>query len=145
MTHFVLAKNVKNYLVLKYHILVLLVHLCILPIVHVPNIAFSVNLLVRYSYVPTRRHWNGIKHILFYLRGTTDMGLFYSRESKKQLFGYADAEYLLDPHKGRSQIGYVFNCNGTTISWRSIKQIMVTISSNHSEILAIHEASCECI
>ena len=32
-----------------------------------PDIAFSVNLLARYSSAPTRRHWNGIKHILRYL------------------------------------------------------------------------------
>ena len=29
-----------------------------------PDIAFSVNLLSRYSSSPTRRHWNGVKHIL---------------------------------------------------------------------------------
>ena len=29
-----------------------------------PDIAFSINLLARYSSTPTRRHWNGIKHIL---------------------------------------------------------------------------------
>ena len=67
------------------------------------------------------------------------MGLFYSRESKQQLLGYADAGHLLDPHKGRSQTGYVFNCNGTAISWRSFKQTMVATSSNHSKILTIHE------
>ena len=43
------------------------------------------------------------------------MGLFYSNESKQQLFGYADAGYLSDPHKARSQTGYVFNCNETAI------------------------------
>ena len=32
-----------------------------------PNIAFAVNLLARYSSAPTRRYWNGIKHILRYL------------------------------------------------------------------------------
>ena len=58
------------------------------------DIAFSINLLARYSSAPTRKHWNSVKHILCYLRGTTDMGLFYSRESKQQLFGYADAGYL---------------------------------------------------
>ena len=67
-----------------------------------PDIAFSVNLLARYSSAPTQRHWNGIKHILCYLRGTTDMSLFYSRESKQQLLGYADAGCLSDPLKGRS-------------------------------------------
>ena len=44
-----------------------------------PNISFSVNLLARFSSSPTRRHWNGIKHIFRYLRGTTDMELFYSK------------------------------------------------------------------
>ena len=63
------------------------------------DIAFSVNLLARYSSAPTRRHWNGIKHILRYLCGITDMGLFFSRESKQQLLGYADAGYLSDPDK----------------------------------------------
>ena len=41
-----------------------------------PYIAFSVNLLARYSFVPTQRHWNDIKHILHYLQGTTYMSLF---------------------------------------------------------------------
>ena len=41
------------------------------------NIAFSINLLARYSSTPTQRHWTGIKHILHYLCGTTDMSLFY--------------------------------------------------------------------
>ena len=110
-----------------------------------PDIAFSVNLLAKYNFAPTRRLWNGIKHILCYLRGTTDMGLFYSMESKQQLLGYANVGYISDPHKGRSQTGYVFNCNGTVISWRSVKQTMVATSSNHSERLAIHEASREYI
>ena len=39
----------------------------------------------------------------------------------------------------------MFNCNGTAISWRSIQQIMVATSSNHSEIPAIHETSYECV
>ena len=110
-----------------------------------PDIAFSVNLLARYSSAPTRRHWKGIQHILRYLSGTTDMSLFYSNKSKEKLLGYADAGYLSDPHKARSQTGYVFNYNGTAISWRSVKQTMVATLSNHSKILAIHEASRECI
>ena len=50
------------------------------------------------------------------------------------MLGYADAGYLSDPHKARSQTRYVFNCNGTTISLRSFKYV-----------IAIHEASYECI
>ena len=110
-----------------------------------PDIAFAVNLLARYSSAPTRRHWNGIKHILRYLKGKTDMGLFYSVNCSPNLVGYADAGYLSDPHTARSQTGYVFICGGTAISWRSTKQSIIATSSNHAEIIAIHEASRECV
>ena len=110
-----------------------------------PDISFAVNLLARYSSSPTRRHWNGVKHILRYLQGTQDMGLFFSNESKADLVGYADAGYLSDPHTSRSQTGYLFTCGDTAISWRSVKQTLTATSSNHAEILAIHEASRECV
>ena len=110
-----------------------------------PDIAFSVNLLARYSSAPTLRHWNGVKHLLRYLRGTSDIGLFYSKVPKPELLGYTDAGYLSDPHKARSQSGYVCTCGDTAVSWRSVKQTMVATSSNHSELLAIHEANKECM
>ena len=84
-----------------------------------------------------------MKHILRYLRRTIDLGLFYSKEST--LKGYADSGYLSDPHKARSQTRYVFICGNTTISWRSTKQTLTATSSNHFEIIALHEASCECV
>ena len=112
-----------------------------------PDIVFSVNLLARFISEPTRRHWKGVKHIFRYLRGTIYLGLFYSNELTKNpgLVGYADAGYFSDPHKARSQIEYIFTFNGTSISWKSTKQTLVATSSNHSEILALHEASRECI
>ena len=109
-----------------------------------PDISFAVNLLARFSSSPTKRHWNGIKHIFRYLRGTTDLGLFYPNDSKQGLIGYADAGYLSDPHKARSQTGYVFMNGGTAISWRSQKQTLVATSSNHAEVIALNEASREC-
>ena len=72
------------------------------------DIAFVVNLLARYSSVPTRMHWNGVKQILRYLCRITNMGLFYSNKFKLRLIGYADVGYLSDPHKTKSQKGYVF-------------------------------------
>ena len=68
-----------------------------------PDIAFSVNMLARFSSAPTRRHWNGIKHLFRYLRGMKDLGLYYSKSNNfSGLIGYADAGYLSDPHKARS-------------------------------------------
>ena len=113
-----------------------------------PDISFAVNLLARYSNAPTRRHWNGVKDIFRYLKGTTDLGLFYTRESlsvaapyshrvDSRLFGYAYAGYLFDPHRARSQTGYVFTVGDTAIPWRSTKQTLVATSSNHAEIIAL--------
>ena len=62
-----------------------------------------------------------------------------------QLLGYANAGYLSDPHKAQLQTGYIFTYGNTVISWRSVKQTMVATSSNHLEILAMHEASKECV
>ena len=73
------------------------------------------------------------------------MGLFYPNGSKPHLVGYADASYLSDPHKGRSQTGYSFTYGNTAISWRSIKQTISATSLNHAEIIAIHEVSRECV
>jgi hypothetical protein len=73
------------------------------------------------------------------------MGLYFSNKCKEGIVGFADAGYLSDPHNGRSQTGYVFMCGGASISWRSMKQSIAATSSNHVEILAIHEASRECV
>lgn len=97
-----------------------------------PDISFDVNLLAKYNSSPTRRHWNKVKHVLRYLRGTMDMGLFYSKVSKFKVTGYADEGCLSNSYNGRSHIGYFFTCGGTTISWRSVKQTIVTTLSNHA-------------
>ena len=61
------------------------------------------------------------------------------------MIGFADAGYLSDPHKARSQTGYVFTRGGTAISRRSQKQTLVATSSNHAEMIALHEATRECV
>ncbi|KAL0457968.1 UNVERIFIED_CONTAM: Secreted RxLR effector protein [Sesamum latifolium] len=113
-----------------------------------PDIAFSVNLLARYSSTPTKRHQNGVKHILRYLRGTSDMRLYFERHEDVKatnLVGYSDAGYLSDSHKAISQSGYVFMYGGTAISWHSTKQTLVATSSNHAELIALYEAGRECV
>ncbi|KAM0957392.1 hypothetical protein ACFX2A_026052 [Malus domestica] len=120
-----------------------------------PDISFSVNLLARYSNAPARKHWNSVKDIFRYLKGNTNLGLFYTRESPSVaafygpridscLVGYADAGYLSNPHIACSQMGSIFTIGDTVISWRSTKQTLVVTSSNHVEILALQEASHEC-
>ncbi|XP_069152496.1 secreted RxLR effector protein 161-like [Solanum lycopersicum] len=87
-----------------------------------PDIAFVVNLLARYSSAPTKRYWNEIKHILRYLKGTTDMGLFYSVNCSSNLVGYADAGYLFDPHKilSRDNVADLFTKSLPTATFKKM-------------------------
>ena len=110
-----------------------------------PDIFFAVSLLARFSSCPTRRHWKGVKHIFRYLQGTIDMELLYSNASKSELIGYAYTRYLSNPHKTRFETRYLFTYRGIVVSWRSMKKIIVATSSNHAEIIAIHEANRECV
>ena len=52
---------------------------------------------------------------------------------------------MSDPYKIYSQTGYVFSIENMTISWRSMKQTLVAIFSNHAELIALYEATYECI
>lgn len=110
-----------------------------------PDICFAVNLLARHSAQPTVRHWNGIKRVFRYLQGTSDMGLFFPKQTGTILTGFADAGYISDPDDARSQTGYVFLQGQTAISWKSVKQSTTATSSNHAEIVALYEATREAV
>jgi hypothetical protein len=62
------------------------------------DISFSINFLARFSKQPTKRHKLEIKHILKYLQGTVDKGLFYNCNNKSTacIIGYADVGYVSD-------------------------------------------------
>ena len=46
----------------------------------------------------------------------TDISLFHPNGSKLQLIEYADAKYIFDPHKTRSQMGYLFTSSNSVVS-----------------------------
>jgi hypothetical protein len=85
----------------------------------------------------------GEKHILRYLNGTNDLGLFLKKNYDPNMIRYIDAGYLFGPHNDQSQIGFVFLHGGTPISWKSSKQTLTVTSTNHSEIIALYKASHE--
>ncbi|PHU25225.1 putative UDP-arabinose 4-epimerase 3 [Capsicum chinense] len=69
------------------------------------------------------RHWNGIKHILRYLKETIDMDLFYYKDCSSDLVGYADAGsivvyYCLHlPLKSSFLINYYHVVSSSSMSW----------------------------
>jgi hypothetical protein len=110
-----------------------------------PDISFSVSVLTRHSQRLSIRHWNSIKHLLRYLRGTEDLGLLYTQGRTSEITGYADAGFRLDEVSGKSQTGYIFLKNNAPIVWKSVKQTVTATSTNHSELIAFHEATREAV
>ena len=60
-----------------------------------PNIAHAVGVVSRFLSNPGKEHWNGVKWILRYLRGTSRLCLCYGN-GKLELNGYSDSDYAGD-------------------------------------------------
>ncbi|GKG19127.1 hypothetical protein Tco_0376226, partial [Tanacetum coccineum] len=43
---------------------------------------------------PTEKHLNAVKRIFRYLKGTINMGLWYSKDTDMSLIAYADADHV---------------------------------------------------
>nr|GFB42671.1 uncharacterized mitochondrial protein AtMg00810-like [Tanacetum cinerariifolium] len=58
-----------------------------------PNIVHATCLCARYQAKPTEKHLKEVKRIFRYLRGTINMGLWYTKDSGFELNGFLDADY----------------------------------------------------
>ncbi|XP_070039735.1 secreted RxLR effector protein 161-like [Nicotiana tomentosiformis] len=58
-----------------------------------PGIIFSVGLCARFQANPKESHLKVAKRILRYLKGTTDLCLWYPKGNNFDLVGYVDADY----------------------------------------------------
>ncbi|GJS08767.1 retrovirus-related pol polyprotein from transposon TNT 1-94 [Tanacetum coccineum] len=58
-----------------------------------PNLQFVVFLCAQYQEKPTKKHLHAVKRIFRYLRGTINMGLWYSKDSCIALTAFTDADH----------------------------------------------------
>ncbi|GJQ89296.1 retrovirus-related pol polyprotein from transposon TNT 1-94 [Tanacetum coccineum] len=58
-----------------------------------PDLVFVVCMCTRYEAKPTEKHLHAVKKIFRYLRGTINMGLWYSKDSCIALTTFADADH----------------------------------------------------
>nr|GFA38495.1 hypothetical protein [Tanacetum cinerariifolium] len=58
-----------------------------------PDLVFTVCMCARYQAKPTEKHLYTVKQIFIYLRGTINMGLWYSKYSFIALVTFADADH----------------------------------------------------
>nr|GEY04836.1 uncharacterized mitochondrial protein AtMg00810-like [Tanacetum cinerariifolium] len=78
---------------------------------------------------PTEKHLNAVKRIFRYLKGTTNMGLWYSKDTGMSLTSYADADHAGCQDTRRNTSGSAQFLGDKLVSWSSKKQKSTTISS----------------
>ncbi|GAA0158150.1 transmembrane signal receptor [Lithospermum erythrorhizon] len=107
-----------------------------------PDIAYSVGLVSRFISRPSKEHWEAVKWILKYLRGTSNICICYGGQDAN-LRCYTDSDMAGDIDTKRSTSGYLFTFVGRAISWQSRLQRCVALSTTEVEYIAITECCKE--
>ncbi|GKB97749.1 transposable element [Tanacetum coccineum] len=108
-----------------------------------PDIAHAMSVVSRYMAHPGKEHWNAVKRIFRYLKGTSDVGLIYGGDREYLVAGYSDSDYAADLDARRSLTGYVFTIGNSVVSWKATLQPSVALSTTEAEYMALTEAAKE--
>lgn len=82
---------------------------------------------------PRESHFNALKRILWYVKGTISHGLQLNRSAPTSLIVYTDADWAGCPTTRRSTSGYCVFLGDTLISWSSKRQNTISRSSAEAE------------
>src|SRR3954465_12004542 len=82
-----------------------------------PDLAQAMSVVSKYMANPRSVHWQAVKWILRYMKGTSNYGIMFERQRKGTcISGFVDSDYAGDLNKRRSTTGYVFTCGGGPVS-----------------------------
>ena len=110
-----------------------------------PDLMFVVSLISRYMGQPTKLHLQTAKRVLRYLRGITNLRIFYKKEGNDKLVAFTDSDYASDLEDTKSTSGYVFMLSSGAVSWSSRKQPVVSLSTTEAEFIAATSFACQAI
>jgi hypothetical protein len=108
-----------------------------------PDISFAVSFLAQFMQNPGRPHWEAVKRVFRYLKGTKGTCLVIGG-SQGGLEAYSDADWASQEHR-HSISGYVFTIDGGAVSWSSKKQPIVALSTTEAEYIAATHAAKEAL
>ncbi|GJS95530.1 retrotransposon protein, putative, ty1-copia subclass [Tanacetum coccineum] len=102
-----------------------------------PDLIFAVCMCAWYQAKPTEKHLHLVKRIFRYLKGTINMGLWYSKDSCITLTTYADADHVECQDTRRNTSGSAQFLGDKLVSRSSKKQKSTAISSIEAEYIAL--------
>ncbi|XP_051122142.1 secreted RxLR effector protein 161-like [Andrographis paniculata] len=92
---------------------------------------------------PRTIHYSVVLRIFRYIKSTLLHRLHYSTRSSLVLTGYSDADWVGDPIDRRSTTGFCFFLGDSLISWRSMKQTVISQSNADLEYRALADTTTE--
>nr|XP_020195612.2 uncharacterized mitochondrial protein AtMg00810-like [Aegilops tauschii subsp. strangulata] len=108
-----------------------------------PDLQYAVQQVCLHMHAPRNTHWNLVKRILRYIRGTTTLGLTLTASPSTDLVAYSDADWAGCPDTRCSTLGYCVYLGPSLISWSSKRQPTVSRSSAEAEYRAVANAVAE--
>ncbi|XP_031127715.1 uncharacterized protein LOC116029815 [Ipomoea triloba] len=105
----------------------------------------DVNLLCQHMHAPTVAHWEQLKRVLRYVKGTLTMGLRLRRSASTELHAFSDSDWAGCPEERKSTSGYAIFLGTNLISWVCKKQRTVARSSTEAEYKALADVCAEVI
>ena len=109
------------------------------------DIAYTVGCLARFNSNPGVAHWNAVKHLLHYLKGTADNSITYAPDPlSSELFStYSDADHGGCKDTGHSTGGYLVKIGTGAVSWSLKLQSTVALCTTEAENIAAISAGKE--
>ncbi|GMI71563.1 hypothetical protein HRI_000825600 [Hibiscus trionum] len=99
-----------------------------------PDLAHAGGQVCKYMSKLGRSHWEAVKWIFRYLKGTVGHGIVFSSQRHDLLIvGYVDSDYAGDLDDRRSTTGNVFTLGGGPICWKLTVQSVVALSTTKAE------------
>ncbi|KAH9705095.1 hypothetical protein KPL70_011743 [Citrus sinensis] len=112
-----------------------------------PDVAYGIGLVSMFMGNPGKEHWEAVKWLLRYLRGTKGHGVMFGQvnNASSKVLGYVDSNFAGDLDKRRSVTGLVFTLCGGVVSWKSTLQSVVALSTTKAEYIALTEVVKEAL
>ncbi|PHU03574.1 Retrovirus-related Pol polyprotein from transposon TNT 1-94 [Capsicum chinense] len=106
-----------------------------------PDLAYAVSMVSRYMHNPRKYHWDVVKWIFRYLKGTVNLGLVFDRNKVtfNNVVGFVDFDYGGDLDRRRSLSRYIFTLCSGSISWKASLQSIAALSTTEAEYVAATE------
>jgi hypothetical protein len=128
-----------------------------------PDITFATNRLGRFASNPGEEHFKEMKHLLRYLKGTSELGLTYHKDHQPDFYiqsnsikvgehfdllrpiGFSDSDWATDQTTRRSCSGWCVLWMGAAVVFGCGVQQCVALSTTEAEIIALSRATQEVV